>query len=128
MAKKFLSKINKNNDDIYIKDLEASKKVAIVSCTTSALPQTLSIDTLYNITNAVTTMTLNLPSVSNSTYASGMEVFFTTGSGTPSVTITPASGDTVAYFSGYQISASKSYELNIMWNGAKWVVAYAVIE
>lgn len=134
-AKKYLSKINKGGYDIYIKDEEArtevggkENRVAIVTCTTSTLPQTLSTGTYYNITDAISTATFNLPSVTDNTKLSALELFFTTGSSTPTVTITPQSGDTVSYFSGYAIEASKSYELNILWNGTKWIVAYAVVE
>jgi hypothetical protein len=59
---------------------------------------------------------------------SAIGVFFTTSSSTPTLTITPSSGDTVSYFSGYSIEANKTYELNIMYNGTKWIVAYAVID
>ena len=108
-----------------------SMKPAIVTCTTAQLPaspSTLEVDTYYNITDTVSSMTLPLPSVSDNTHLSTLTVSFTTGSSTPSVTITPASGDTVSYFAGYGIEASTSYELNFMWNGTKWIVAYAIIE
>lgn len=106
-------------------------KTPVVSCTVAQLPSSstrLAVNTYYNITSTVSSATLYLPAVSDSTHLSAIGVFFTTGSSTPTLTITPSSGDTVSYFSGYAIEASKTYELNIIWNGTKWIVAYATID
>jgi hypothetical protein len=101
---------------------------ALVVCTTSTLPATLSPNTYYNITDAVSTMTLHLPTVTDNSQVSVVAAYFTTNTGVPTVNITADSPATVSYFTGYSIEASKSYELNIMWNGTKWIVAYATIE
>lgn len=58
---------------------------------------------------------------------SALEVLFTTGDA-PQVTIEAEGGAEVDYFAGYSIEPNTTYELNIMWNGAKWIVAYAVVE
>jgi hypothetical protein len=100
---------------------------ALVVCTTSTLPATLSPNTYYNITDAVSTMTLHLPTVTDNSQVSVVAAYFTTNTGVPTVNITADSPATVSYFTGYSIEASKSYELNIMWNGTKWIVAYATI-
>lgn len=131
-TKKYVSKISKGTDEIYIKDSEArtsigSLETAIVSCTTATLPATLSTSTYYNITDTVNSVTLTLPTITDNSKVSVVATSFTTGTGTPSVTITSASSQTIVYFSGYTIKASTSYELNIMWNGTKWIVAYATI-
>ena len=130
-AKKYISKINKDGNDIYIKDVEAQQtkedKTNVVISTASDLPATLSVGTYYNISNTVSSLTLQLPVVSDNSHLSVIAVYFTTGSGTPSVNITSANSATISYFSGYAIKASTTYELNIMWNGTKWVVAYATI-
>lgn len=104
------------------------EKTSIVSCTVANLPVTLSTNTYYNITDAVTSMTLTLPTITDNTKTSVVAVYFATGSSTPTVTIASASSQTISYFSDYEIAASKSYELNIMWNGTKWIVAHAVVE
>lgn len=128
---KYISKIVKGNDEILIKDTAAQQnkedKIGVVSVTSGTTSITTQVGNYYNVAGTVSALTINLPSVTNNTVLSALEVFFTTGSNTPTVTITPASGDTVSYFSGYSIEASKTYELNIMWNGTKWIVAYAVI-
>ena len=119
----------------YVKDAEARAAIAelepssaaLVVCTTSTLPATLSPNTYYNITDAVSTMTLHLPTVTDNNQVSVVAAYFTTNTGVPTVNITADSPATISYFTGYSIEASKSYELNIMWNGTKWIVAYATI-
>lgn len=132
MPTKYISKIVKGSDAIYIKDSEARQnkedKTGIVSTTVANLPATLSVNKYYNITDTVSSMALNLPVVTDNTHLSIIAVYFTTDTGTPSVSITSANSATISYFSGYEIEASTTYELNIMWNGTKWIVAYATIE
>lgn len=102
--------------------------VGVVQCTSSTIPATLAKDTYYNVTGTVSSMSLVLPTIADSTHLHAISVCFTTSSGTPSVTISSAGSATISYFSGYSIDASTTYELNIMWNGTKWIVAYATIE
>lgn len=102
--------------------------VGVVQCTTSTIPATLAKDTYYNVTGTVSSLSLVLPDMDDTTHLHAISVFFTTSTGTPSVTITSDGSHSISYFSGYQISASTTYELNIMWNGTKWIVAYAVVE
>lgn len=102
--------------------------VDVVQCTSSTVPATLAKDTYYNVTGTVSSLSLVLPTIADSTHLHAISVCFTTGSSTPSVSISSAGSATISYFSGYSIKASTSYELNIMWNGTKWIVAYAVIE
>ena len=104
-------------------------KTGIVSTTVANLPATLSVGKYYNITNTVSSMTLNLPAISaaDSSTLQVIAVYFTTGSSTPTVNITSANSATISYFSGYEIKASTTYELNILWNGTKWIVAHATI-
>ena len=103
-------------------------KTGIVSTTVANLPATLSVGKYYNITSTVSSMTLNLPTIADNSVLSVIAVYFTTGSGTPTVAITSANSATISYFSGYEIKASTTYELNILWNGTKWIVAHATIE
>ena len=103
-------------------------KTGIVSTTVANLPATLSVGKYYNITSTVSSMTLNLPTIADNSVLSVIAVYFTTGSGAPTVAITSANSATISYFSGYEIKASTTYELNILWNGTKWIVAHATIE
>ncbi|MCH5238355.1 MAG: hypothetical protein J1E95_11260, partial [Muribaculaceae bacterium] len=63
----------------------------------------------------------------SSEYLSSLSIFFSTGDA-PNVVLYSKDGNPFAEYSGYAIEANTSYELNIMWNGENWVVAYAVIE
>jgi len=103
------------------------KKIAIQSVIPSSGAATISAEAgnYYKVTDTVTSLTISLPNVSqNNTYISSFVVFFETGSN-PTVTITPSTD--VLYYSGYQIDSNTSYELNFMYNGTKWIVAYATI-
>ena len=46
---------------------------------------------------------------------------FTTDS-TTAVTFTAADGSTIKTFDGFLIEASKTYEVNAIYNGAQWVI------
>ena len=50
---------------------------------------------------------------------------FTTGSA-PQVELT--CGKEIEYYSGFAIEPNTTYEINAMWNGKKWVVAYGIVE
>ena len=103
-------------------------RIGVVQCAPSTIPSTLAKDTYYNVTGTVSSLSLVLPDMDDTTHLHAISVFFTTGTGTPTVTITSEGSHSISYFSGYSISASTTYELNIMWNGTKWIVAYAVVE
>lgn len=71
---------------------------------------------------AVGTMAFTLPTVTSSDYLQGLIVSFTTDT-TPSVTVT--STNTVIYADGSdltEIEASTPYELNAIWDCAKWKI------
>jgi len=80
----------------------------------------------YNIAGDVGTLAITLPAVTNNTKLQGLMVAMATGT-TPNVTITASGGATVSYFEDYSIEASTEYELNFVWNGSKWIVAYGII-
>ena len=89
----------------------------------------LAVNTYYALSTALTgAVTVTLPSVSDTAHVASIALSFETGSGFTSLTITPPSGVTVSYYDGYSIEASKEYELNLLWNGTKWIVSYAVVE
>ena len=50
---------------------------------------------------------------------------FTTGSA-PQVEF--SCGKEIEYYSGFAIEPNTTYEINAMWNGKKWMIAYATIE
>lgn len=81
----------------------------------------------YRFDSPVNTLAVTLPTIpaEENPRLKSLVLSFTTGDA-PSVEIS-ADAD-VDYFSGYSIDANTSYELNIMFNGSKWVVAYGVVE
>lgn len=94
---------------------DPSQPVTGVSCNLS---------TYYRIPVPVESLTLMLPPNPQSGYVENIVVFLTGGT-SPSVQImsediNPAP---IYYHDGYAIESGKTYELNILWNGAAWVVA-----
>ena len=87
---------------------------------------TAEINKYYDFASAVGTMTVTLPSISNTGYTQGFIMHFTTGS-SPALTFTSADSKAIEYYADYSIEASTTYEINCLFNGTKWTVAYAKI-
>lgn len=79
----------------------------------------------YRFEEPVGTLEIVLPTPSETDKLCGLEVMLTTGSA-PALTVR-AEGE-VGYFSGYSIEADTTYELNFLFDGAKWIVAYGIVE
>lgn len=80
----------------------------------------------YRFDEAVNTLAITLPNVEDTTRVKVLELFFTTGN-SPQITIN-GNGAGVKYFSGFAIEPNTTYELNIMFNGNEWIVAYGTVE
>ena len=80
----------------------------------------------YRIDNAVDTLAVTLPAMTDNTKVASIVIFLTAGT-TPNVTFTAtASGGVtpaIYYQTDYDIEAASTYEINCLWNGAAWVVA-----
>jgi len=100
-------------------------KVRIVSASGTSL--TAAENTYYRFDTEVNTLAVTLPAIASNTYSVSIILNFTTGT-TPALTITSADSTPIAYYNGYSIDASTTYELNAMYNGSKWIVAYGTIE
>ena len=81
----------------------------------------------YRFDDVVNVLNVTLPNVEETNRLKSLVLSFTTGNA-PAVTIRSADDTEVGYFAGYVIEADTTYELNVMFNGKKWVVAYGVIE
>ena len=79
----------------------------------------------YVIQGTVGNLTVTLPTPEDLTKVQSIGFYFTAGA-SPSVTFSHSS--TVYYYDGFAIEANKTYEINALWNGQNWVIAYAVIE
>ena len=103
------------------------KEDALTIETFSGTTLTAAVGKYYKATANVATLAITLPAMDTSvTKSVGLMLSFTTGS-SPAVTISSASSQTIEYFADYAIAANKSYELNCMWNGTKWIIAYGTI-
>lgn len=80
----------------------------------------------YRATEAVETLSVVLPALDSPTTTKSLMIHFTAGL-VPNVNISAADGVPVSFYIGYTIDAAAEYELNIMFNGGKWIVAYGVI-
>jgi hypothetical protein len=102
-------------------------KVAVVNVANGTTAILAQVNTYYNVAGTVTNLAITLPVIADATKVQSVVVAFTTDT-TPAVTISTSDNTAVSYFDGYSIDASTEYELNIMFNGTKWVVAYGVVE
>lgn len=94
----------------------------IISETFSGETLTASVNHYYRATAAVNTLAVTLPAVSGNEVQTVM-IGLTAGQ-TPAVTFTAADGKTIRFPEGYGIEAGGEYEINIMYNGLNWSVAY----
>lgn len=79
----------------------------------------------YRFDEVVDTLAITLPAVTDTEKTKNIIVNFTTGD-TPAITIKSSDNKSISYFMGYGIGANTTYELNILFNGLKWIVGYGV--
>lgn len=105
-----------------VSEMVSTKANSMTIQSASGTTLTAEDNTYYRFDEVVDTLNITLPTVSSK----GTVILnFTTGF-TPAITI--QSSQPVSYFSGYSIYPNTTYELNIMFNGLKWIVAYGTIE
>ena len=100
-------------------------KVAIISSSGA----TLNAETgkYYRFDSAVGTLAITL-NHTNDIYIQQATFGFTTDS-TASVTFSPSTiSETIYYADGFEIEASKTYEVNALWNGASWMIAGIILK
>lgn len=79
----------------------------------------------YRFDERVNTLQVTLPNVEEINRLKSLVLSFTTGD-SPAITI--SANSEIIYFSGYFIEPNTTYEINLMFNGTKWIVAYGIIE
>lgn len=109
---------------VYSAIAAATNVTGIVSVASGTTSLSLEAGKYYRIAGEVSSLALTLPTITGATSLQFCVVKLTTASST-SVTFTAA--DTINYFDGYSIDASSTYELNCLWNGSEWVVAFGKI-
>ena len=155
MAKKYFSILNQGTQDLYVKDAEAQAALAefniaseadvrsivstydspgssvatgnIVPVASGTTALSAEIGKYYRFGGSVGTLAITLPSVTGYNRIVGFMVQMTTGSD-PAVTITATGNVPIKYYENFVVVANTSYELNFIYNGNTWVVAYGIID
>lgn len=81
----------------------------------------------YIKSEAAENLNIILPAVSDNTRTKSIMVNLVGGTN-PNVQFSSADSKTIAYYDGFSIESGVEYELNIMFNGNKWIVAYGIID
>lgn len=107
-------------------DVATDSKMEIVAPSGTITTLSCDAEKYYRIDAAVDTLAVTLPAITDSTKVNTVVLFLTAGT-TPNITFaaTASGGSTpsVYYQADFDIEASKTYEVNCLWNGAAWVVA-----
>ena len=85
-----------------------------------------SVNTYNRFDVAVDTLAVNLPAISDTSKVQSLVLSLTTGTN-PNITFVTSDGSSVRYFDGYNLEAGKTYEINCLFNGVNWVVAYGIV-
>ena len=80
----------------------------------------------YRKSEAAENLNIILPAVSDNTRTKSIMVNLIGGTN-PNVQFSSADSKAIAYYDGFSIESGVEYELNIMFNGNKWIVAYGII-
>lgn len=133
MADKYVSKDNikeilqevKQTIDRALENIPKSDLLIVP--VTEATGTSINVDTgkYYRFDDIVNELQIVLPHPGDVATTQGIILNFTTGDD-PQITI--QADEDISYFEGYIILPNITYELNIMFNGIKWIVAYAVVE
>lgn len=104
-------------------DILADKINSIIPCNDTVLIASTS--KYYRFDEEVNTLDIKLPLINDITKPQSLIVYFRTGEN-PAITISSEDKE-ISYFSQYNIEQYTTYELNIMFNGLKWIVGYGII-
>lgn len=106
--------------------LNRQTQVNIVNVESGTSSINAEVGTHYNVAGSVGTLDIVLPAITDTAHLQFVSFNLTTGS-TPQINFTSAASDTIEYFTDYAIEEDTSYELNCMFNGAKWIIGYGTI-
>ena len=109
------------NADGHNLDTLLGKKEEITSIIqSSGTTLTAEVGKYYRFDVPVGTLTITLPTMTDTTTAKTI-VFYLTAGSTPAVTFT--SSHSIYYSDGFEIAANSTYEVSAAYNGIAWVVA-----
>ena len=101
---------------------EKSTDIVVIDLSVSTL--NAEVGKYYRFDVPVDTLTITLPTMTDTTTAKTI-VFYLTAGSTPAVTF--SSTHPVYYSDGFEIAADSTYEVNALWNGTAWIVASVTI-
>lgn len=118
-----VSKITKRGVTYNIKDEYARQHGAfpikvVASGTTSLIAV---VDTYYEIAGTVTSISITLPTPTDTSKVAMVVVHLTTGANSQ-VEIGAADDPQPDYTAAYNISGNKEYEISCLYNGNKWII------
>lgn len=99
-------------------------KVSVVNVASGTESVNAQVGKYYSIASNVGTLAVTLPTITTTNKLQSLMLSFETGD-SPNITI--AAEADITYFEDYYIQPNTKYEINIIWNGTKWIVAYGVI-
>ena len=105
-------------------NIGAEKSTNIVVIDSSVSTLNAEVGKYYRFDVPVDTLTITLPTMTDTTTAKTI-VFYMTAGSTPAITF--SSTHPVYYSDGFEIAADSTYEVNALWNGAAWIVASVTI-
>lgn len=128
VAQKYFPKVDGENLEHFVETLNqglGDKEDRVPIEVVSGETLTAKVGRYYRFDDVVNTLEVTLPKVEETDRLKSIVISFTTGD-TPAITIT--SDSDIAYFSEYSIEPNTTYEINLMFNGTKWIVAYGIVE
>ena len=112
-----LNHINLNGEAY---DVGGASAMPIVQVTSGTTAINAAVNTYYEVAGEVGALAITLPTPTDTSNVSMVVVHLLAGT-TPNGVI--GSTETIDYSAAYDISASKEYEINCLFNGDKWIVA-----
>ena len=84
------------------------------------------VDTMYRFGSTVNTLNIVLPTPTDTSHVHSVIVYLKTGD-TPNISLSPTSSIAFTNGDSIEFDSSTDYELNFIFNGVKWILAYAII-
>jgi hypothetical protein len=103
-----------------VTDKEDTIHIEVVASGTTAI--NAAVNTYYEVAGEVGELAITLPTPTDSTKVSMVVIHLTAGTN-PKVVIGAVDNPHPDFAAAYDISASKEYEINCMYNSDKWIVA-----
>ena len=109
-------------------NINKQKYIDIVVVPTNATTLTASVDNYYRFDYLVSDMTVTLTTPTNNTKLQSVILYLTTDSTVTTFDFVSSDNVPVAFFDGYQIDPDTTYEINCLYNGNSWIVAYGIVQ